>query len=52
VNRAQTLYSQEIDADYLRTHIKGEQRFEHMIVGASQSYIARRHEIASKAYDK
>jgi hypothetical protein len=52
VNRAETLYSQEIDADYLRTHIKGEQRFEHMIVGASQSYIARRHEIASKAYDK
>jgi len=51
VNRVETLYSQEIDADYLRTHIKGDQRFEHMIIGASQSYIARRHEIASKAYE-
>ena len=45
------LFSQEIAADYLRTHIKGSQRFEHMIVEGSQSYIARRHEIASKAYD-
>jgi UDP-N-acetylglucosamine:LPS N-acetylglucosamine transferase len=51
VNRVETLYSQEIDADYLRTHIKGDQRFEHMIIGASQNYIARRHEIASKAYE-
>jgi hypothetical protein len=46
------LFSQEIDADYLRTHIKGDQRFEHLIVGASKSYISRRHEIASKAYGK
>ena len=45
------LFSQEIAADYLRMHIKGSQRFEHMIVEGSQSYIARRHEIASKAYD-
>lgn len=44
------LYSQETNAEYLRTHIKAEQRFEHMIVGASQHYIDRRHEIASKAY--
>ena len=44
------LYSQETNAEYLRTHIKAEQRFEHMIVGASQDYINRRHEIASKAY--
>ena len=51
VNRVETLYSQEIDAEYLRTHIKGDQRFEHMIIGASQNYIARRHEIASKAYE-
>jgi UDP-N-acetylglucosamine:LPS N-acetylglucosamine transferase len=47
-----TLFSQEIDADFLRTHIKGTQRFEHMIVEGSQSYIARRHEIANKAYGK
>jgi len=51
VDGGRTLYSQEIAADYLRTHIKGSQRFEHMIVEGSQSYIARRHEIASKAYD-
>lgn len=50
-NGEQTLFSQEIDADYLRVHIKGDQRFEHMIVDASQSYISRRHEIASKAYE-
>jgi UDP-N-acetylglucosamine:LPS N-acetylglucosamine transferase len=48
---AAPLYSQEIDADYLRTKIKGDQRFEHMIASASQSYISRRHEIASKAYE-
>ena len=45
------IFSQEADADYLRTHIKGNQRFEHVIVGASESYISRRHEIASKAYE-
>jgi len=50
VKRIETLYSQEIDAEYLRNHIKGDQRFEHMIAGASPSYISRRHEIASKAY--
>jgi hypothetical protein len=52
VDSGATLFSQEIKADYLRTHIKGSQRFEHMIVEGSQSYIARRHEIASKAYGK
>lgn len=44
------LYSQEIDAEYLRIHIRTEQRFEHVIVDASQQYINRRHEIANKAY--
>jgi UDP-N-acetylglucosamine:LPS N-acetylglucosamine transferase len=48
---AEPLYSQEIAADYLHTKIKGDQRFEHMIAGASQGYISRRHEIASKAYE-
>ena len=52
VENMPALYSQEIDSDYLRTHIKGDQRFEHMIVGASESYISRRHKIASKAYGK
>ncbi len=50
VDSGATLFSQQIDPDYLRTHIKGSQRFEHMIVEGSQSYIARRHEIANKAY--
>jgi hypothetical protein len=50
VDSADTQFSQEIDADYLRAHIKGSQRFEHMIIEASRSYVARRHEIASKAY--
>ena len=47
---AEIQFSQEINADYLREHIKGSQRFEHMIVGTSQRYISRRHEIANKAY--
>jgi hypothetical protein len=46
------LFSHEIDADYLRSQIIGDQRFEHMIVGSSESYISRRHEIASTAYGK
>jgi UDP-N-acetylglucosamine:LPS N-acetylglucosamine transferase len=46
------LFSEEISADYLRTHIKGDQRFEHLIAGASQSYISRRHEIVRKAYGR
>ena len=46
------LFTQEIDPEYLRTQIKGNQRFEQMIVGSSESYISRRHEIASKAYGK
>jgi hypothetical protein len=52
VDSGATLFSQEIDADYLRTQIKGTQRFEHTIVEGSESYIARRHEIANKAYGK
>ena len=47
-----SIFSEETNADYLRTHIKGNQRFEHVIDGASESYISRRHEIASKAYGK
>ncbi len=50
VGNGKPVFSTEIDAEYLRTHIKGDQRFEHMIDGASPSYISRRHEIASKAY--
>ena len=52
VDNKLAIFSQEIDTEYLRTQIKGNQRFEHMIVGASEGYISRRHEIASKAYGK
>jgi UDP-N-acetylglucosamine:LPS N-acetylglucosamine transferase len=45
------LFSHEISAEYLRTHIKGNQRFEHLIDGASKNYVSARHQIASKAYD-
>ena len=45
------LFSQEISAEYLRVHIKGSQRFEHLIHDASKSYVDLRHQIASKAYD-
>jgi hypothetical protein len=30
--------------------IKGPRRFEHLVTGASDSYIRRRHAIAEKAY--
>ena len=52
VEHKPALFSQEIDPEYLRTQIKGNQRFEQVIVGSSESYISRRHEIASKAYGK
>jgi UDP-N-acetylglucosamine:LPS N-acetylglucosamine transferase len=52
VDHGAILFSHETNADYLRAHIKGNQRFEHIIAQGSDSYIARRHEIASKAYGK
>jgi UDP-N-acetylglucosamine:LPS N-acetylglucosamine transferase len=52
VDHGAVLFSHETNADYLRAHIKGNQRFEHIIAQGSDSYIARRHEIASKAYGK
>ena len=51
VDNKPALFSQEISAEYLRSHIKGNQRFEHLIDGASKSYIDARHQIASKAYE-
>jgi len=50
VDGGNALFSHETNSDYLRAHIKGNQRFEHIIAQGSDSYIARRHEIASKAY--
>ena len=45
------IYSQEISAEFLRTHIKANQRFEQLIVGASKTYVDQRQQIAKKAYD-
>ena len=52
VSELETIFSNETKADFLRTHIKGNQRFEHMIAGASPAYQERRHEISRVAYDK
>ena len=52
VDNTSALFSAEIDADFLRAHIRGTQRFEQLIPGASSVYIKRRHEIARDAYGK
>ncbi len=52
VDQSSALFSAEIDADFLRSHIRGTQRFEQIIPGASSSYVERRHEIARDAYGK
>lgn len=50
VSSEAALVSESIDADFLRSQIKGNRRFEHLISGASESYQARRDEIARRAY--
>ena len=52
VDTQEALFSSEIDAEFLRSHIRGSQRFEHLIAGASKQYVDRRHEIARDAYGK
>ena len=53
VTQAEVVKVYEIDdADELRKLIKSGNPFEHLIVGASESYKSRRIEIASKAYLK
>ncbi len=44
------IWGSQNTAKELHPLIKGEQRFEHLITGASDSYIARRKEIAEAAY--
>ena len=44
------IWGSQTTAKELHPLIKGDARFEHLIVGASDAYIARRHEIAEKAY--
>jgi hypothetical protein len=44
------VWGSQTTAQELHPLIKGEARFEHLISGASDTYIARRREIAEKAY--
>jgi len=44
------LWGSQNTAQELHPLIKGPRRFEHLITGASDTYIRRRHEIAEKAY--
>jgi hypothetical protein len=44
------IFSDSTEADYLRNSIKGNLRFEQLIVGASESYLERRREIAARVY--
>ena len=52
VDSQDALFSAEIDAEFLRTHIRGNQRFEQLIAGASKHYVERRNDIARDAYGK
>jgi hypothetical protein len=45
------IFSQATTAAELRDLVKGDVRFEHMIVGASDEYKKRREEIAHTAYN-
>jgi UDP-N-acetylglucosamine:LPS N-acetylglucosamine transferase len=44
------IWGSQMTAQELHPLIKGDSRFEHLISGASDTYIARRKEIAEKAY--
>lgn len=44
------VWSQSTSVEELRVNIRGDVRFEHIIYGASDSYIERRKKIAKKAY--
>ena len=50
VSSEPTVFSEEIEVDFLRTSVKGNRRFEQLIAGASQSYLAKRQAIASRVY--
>jgi UDP-N-acetylglucosamine:LPS N-acetylglucosamine transferase len=52
ISESETIFSNETSADFLRTHIKGNQRFEHMIASASPAYQERRRQISRAAYGK
>ena len=46
------LFSEEVDATFLRTAIKGNRRFEQLIPGASAAYKAQREAIENYARSK
>ena len=50
VSNEATLFSSEIDAEFLRSAIKGNRRFEQLIPSASEKYLKRRQEIATRVY--
>ena len=50
VNGEVALFSDEVDATFLRNAIKGNRRFEQIIPGASKEYLDKRKSIASRVY--
>jgi UDP-N-acetylglucosamine:LPS N-acetylglucosamine transferase len=52
ISDLEPMFSNETNAEFLRTHIKENQRFEHMIAGATPAYQERRREISRVAYGK
>jgi len=44
------LFSDSVDVEFLRLQIKGNQRFEHIHLGASEEYRLRREDIARRNY--
>jgi hypothetical protein len=50
VGGGEVLFSESVDAEFLRSKIKSNQHFEHIFLGASKEYRLRREEIARQAY--
>ena len=50
ISSEKPLFSDEVDATFLREAIKGNRRFEQMIPGASKEYLKKRQALASRFY--
>lgn len=50
VSSEEPLFSDQVDANFLREAIKGNRRFEQIIPGASKEYLKKRQVIASRFY--
>lgn len=50
ISAEEPLFSDQVDATFLREAIKGNRRFEQMIPGASKEYLGKRKAIASRVY--